>query len=183
MERTFRSLPILDFQQTKLQMLNWADQFNICCFLDNHQYRIEPHSYECLVGAGTLMQLSADSGSALEQFERFVDNAGDWCFGHLGYDLKNEIENLFSRHPDHIQFPDLFFFVPEVLLLLSETELKVGVTDDSHFCVFESIRKISTDVVRPFRLKREILGQGRRRPFQASELHGNGIAVLLPGPG
>ncbi|MFT3936721.1 MAG: anthranilate synthase component I family protein [Chitinophagaceae bacterium] len=44
-------------------------------------------------------------------------------FGHLGYDLKNEIEELTSSHADNIAFPDLFFFIPNTVLLLRREEL------------------------------------------------------------
>ena len=31
-------------------------------------------------------------------------------FGHFSYDLKNQLENLSSKNPDHVLFPDLHFF-------------------------------------------------------------------------
>lgn len=106
-------------------MLNWLNQFNICCFLDNHQYRFGHHHYECLAGAGALHVLKANAGDALQQLDSFRHKHNGWLFGHLGYDLKSETENLPSSNPDHLYFPDLFFFVPKVILLLSETELAI----------------------------------------------------------
>ena len=50
-------------------------------------------------------------------------NKGRWVFGHLGYDLKNEIEGLFSSHPDRVGFPDLFFFEPAVVIQISALNL------------------------------------------------------------
>jgi len=40
----------------------------------------------------------------------------DWSFGYLGYNLKNWTENLRSENPDFIEAPDLFFFIPELLI-------------------------------------------------------------------
>ncbi len=120
-------------------MLNWANRFNICCFLDDHQYHLPVHSQECLMGVGSRGIISAQAGLALVQFQQFVEKAEDWCFGHLGYDLKNEIEPLHSRHPDHIQFPDLTFFVPEVVLMLNQHELAIGLLTENHPEVYESI--------------------------------------------
>ena len=139
MKRRFRSFPIKNCRQTKLQMLNWANRFNICCFLDDHQYHLPVHSQECLMGVGSRGIISAQAGLALVQFQQFVEKAEDWCFGHLGYDLKNEIEPLHSRHPDHIQFPDLTFFVPEVVLMLNQHELAIGLLTENHPEVYESI--------------------------------------------
>lgn len=107
-------------------MLNWANQFNICCFLDNHQYTSPHHSYECVLGVGALRYVQANAGNAFTLLKAFQQQNEDWLFGHFGYDLKNETENLTSAHARHSGFPDLFFFVPETVLLLSEQQLSIG---------------------------------------------------------
>ncbi len=33
-------------------MLNFGNRFNICAFLDNHQYQLPGHEMECLAGFG-----------------------------------------------------------------------------------------------------------------------------------
>lgn len=128
MKRTFVSFPITDFLYVKKQLLYWASQFNVCCFLDNHHYSFNYHSYECVLGAGVDSYLSADAGNALSGLKQFCSNKEDWIFGHFGYDLKNELENLESSHADGVMFPDLFFFIPEVVVLLSDSEILVGAT-------------------------------------------------------
>ena len=114
---------IRDFEQVKQKVLNWTKRFNTFCFLDNHQYQIEPHTVECLLAAGVKRQLKADAGTALEQLQQFIDESPCWLFGHLGYDLKNEIENVSSFHTDGIEFPDLFFFEPEIIIRFNEREM------------------------------------------------------------
>jgi para-aminobenzoate synthetase component I len=145
LNKDFVSFPITGFGRVKAQMLNWLNQFNICCFLDNHQYRFEHHHYECLAGAGALHQLESGAGHALEQLDTFRRQHSGWLFGHLGYDLKNETEGLHSSNTDNLHFPDLFFFVPEVILLLSETELAVcSNTQLTAQHVFDEILQMST---------------------------------------
>lgn len=122
-------------------MLNWAKRFSTFCFLDNHQYQLEPHAVECLLAAGVKRQLTASAGSALEQLRSFIDEKNSWLFGHLGYDLKNEIEQLSSSNPDNIQFPDLFFFEPEVMIRLSEKEIEIEAEDPA--MVYEEIAETS----------------------------------------
>lgn len=117
------TFPISDFEQVKEKVLNWAQRFNTFCFLDNHQYQIEPHSMECLLAAGVRRQLKADAGNALTLLQQLIDEKKGWLFGHLGYDLKNEIERLSSVNPDGIHFPDMFFFEPEVVIRLSIKEM------------------------------------------------------------
>ena len=136
---------ISDFDKVKQKVLNWAQRFNTFCFLDNHQYSTEPHTVECLLAAGVKRQLKAEPGNALEQLQRFIADVPlsvrdslprqgggqtrGWLFGHLSYDLKNEIEELSSSHIDLIDFPDLFFFEPEVLIRLNKNEMKIEADD------------------------------------------------------
>lgn len=126
MSRQFASFPISDYSQTKIQVLNWVNRFNIFCFLDNHEYQQTTASFKCLVGAGSYKELHAPAGKGLQSLDAFLLQKQDWVFGHLGYDLKNEIEDLHSDNEDYIQFPDLFFYVPEVVVWLTESEISIG---------------------------------------------------------
>jgi para-aminobenzoate synthetase component 1 len=118
---------VVDFQKTKQQLLNWANQFSSCCFLDNHQYQSNWQRQECLVAVGHEAVFSANAGDALDGLQQFIDkNKGKWLFGHLGYDLKNEIEPaLFSSHFDGIQFPDVYFFVPSIVVKLTQETIEI----------------------------------------------------------
>ncbi|HRE37701.1 MAG TPA: anthranilate synthase component I family protein [Chitinophagaceae bacterium] len=151
---TFR---VSDFEATKDKVLNWAKQFSTFCFLDNHQYQIEPHSVECLLAAGQKRMISSIAGSALHELEQFLDERKSWLFGHLSYDLKNEIENISSRHVDQVGFPDLFFFEPEILIRLSADE--VCIEADDALAVFEKIENYvnnSLPVTGSFQVKNRI---------------------------
>ena len=128
MNKDFVSFPITGIHRLKEKMLNWADQFNICSFLDNHRYQAGHHTYECLAGIGALHTIAAGTGHALDRFASFRRQHPGWLFGHISYDL--------APHPspdkpgagakEGLDFPDLFFFVPEVVLLLSDTELAIA---------------------------------------------------------
>jgi para-aminobenzoate synthetase component I len=131
------TFPVTDFGQTKQKVLNWVQRFNTFCFLDNHQYHIEPHTLECIAGAGIRRKLMADSGTALEQLQQLLDKKRTWLFGHLSYDLKNELDDLTSGHPDHIQFPMLFFFEPEIIIRLNENEMTIEADEPAE--IFEAI--------------------------------------------
>jgi para-aminobenzoate synthetase component 1 len=111
-------------------MLNWANQFNICCFLDNHHYDVKPHRFECILAAGAKKIFSSSAGTALEGLKKFSLQRNDWMFGHFSYDLKNELEALDSSQDDNIGFPDVFFFVPETILILEEEHLWIETSSD-----------------------------------------------------
>jgi len=124
-------------------MLNWADQFNICCFLDNHHYNISPHTYECILAVGADHLLEASATNAFQQLQNFSDQHADWLFGHFGYDLKNEIEKLHSKNADRIGFPDLLFFVPSVVLRLEKDKISIGSHSMNADSIFENIQETS----------------------------------------
>jgi para-aminobenzoate synthetase component 1 len=143
-KRTFQSFSVTDFNTIKQQMLSLGNRFNICAFLDNHQYQLPGHELECLAGFGAVKELQCiatepDSLSSLQRLKEFLDETDDWRFGHLGYDLKNEIEQLHSRHTDATGFPLVYFFVPQYVLQLNERELKIGSFENDHELLFKQI--------------------------------------------
>src|SRR3954453_13300745 len=96
-------------------MLSWANQFNICCFFDNHQYNNKYHSYEWLLAADAA-EIFSPKQNILSKLYNFCNLHNDWLFGHISYDLKNEIEQITSSHEDCIEFPDIFLFQPNIVL-------------------------------------------------------------------
>jgi para-aminobenzoate synthetase component 1 len=108
-------------------VLNWANRFSTFCFLDNHRYQTNYHSIECLLAAGIRESFQ---GNSLQDLQAFITKKPAWLFGHLAYDLKNQIEDLSSIHPDRIGFPDIFFFEPQVMIRLSENEIKIEAKDE-----------------------------------------------------
>ena len=110
-KKTGISFPVDDFNKFRLQMLNWTNQFNIFCFLDNRNYNYSEPAFECLLAAGCKRSIEVNAGKAYEELQKFYEvNRSTWLFGHFGYDLKNETEELNSGHEDHIGFSDLYFF-------------------------------------------------------------------------
>jgi para-aminobenzoate synthetase component 1 len=136
------SFPVNDFVQIKQKVLDWVQQFSTFCFLDNHQYQIQPHTQECLVAAGIRRKIQATAGSGLNDLQHFIDEKKAWLFGHLSYDLKNEIVNSISIHPDNVQFPDLFFFEPEMVIRFNESGIWIEAEDPK--AVFQAIQKSET---------------------------------------
>jgi para-aminobenzoate synthetase component 1 len=124
--RYFQTFPVSDFHKLKMQMLNWCSRFNISAFLDNHQYVSDEHQYEVVAGYGAASSIELNSGNALDQLKEFLSTHKDWCFGHLGYGLMQETEGISSKHQRSSFFSDLGFFVPEVLLCLSDHQLTIG---------------------------------------------------------
>jgi len=106
-------------------VLNWAKQFSTFCFLDNHGYQVNPHAEECLLGAGVKKTYHSNNGKALTGLQEFMTGEKKWLFGHLGYDLKNETQPLYSAKTDPVGFPDIFFFEPEFVIRINQAEISV----------------------------------------------------------
>jgi para-aminobenzoate synthetase component 1 len=119
------SFPIDNFIDFRSKMLNWVQPFNIFCLLDNRQYHFEVPAFECLLAVGCKRKIAASEGAVFELLKTFSKDQKDWIFGHLGYDLKNEIASVSSANFDGIHFPDAFFFVPEIVLQLKENEVTI----------------------------------------------------------
>lgn len=64
-------------------------------------------------------QETTDKNNPWIALSEFKVEKKDWLFGYLGYDLKNEIEDLHSKNPSFSNAPDMFFMVPEVLIQIS----------------------------------------------------------------
>ncbi|MGY4384909.1 para-aminobenzoate synthetase component 1 [Pedobacter sp. UYP24] len=109
-------MKIQDQELFKKKALKWADGFEVCCYLDSNHYNDPYGKYDFLIAAGVNKALNANAGRAFETWKTFVDENQTWMFGLLSYDLKNEVEQLQSLHVDHLNFPDLYFFVPQYLI-------------------------------------------------------------------
>ncbi|MEO3404562.1 anthranilate synthase component I family protein [Mucilaginibacter sp. CAU 1740] len=111
-----------DFKQKALQ---WASTFNAACYLDSNGFSDPYSKFDTLIAAGAQSQLIANAGTAFEQLEQFRKDNPGWMTGFLGYDLKNEVEQLTSENVDGLQFPDLYFFVPQHLILIKGTDIEI----------------------------------------------------------
>ena len=69
------------------------------------------------------------------------ENKG-WLPGFFTYDLKNEVEQLRSENPDQLNFPDLFFFVPNELLIIRENFIQIQADDPERLYRKLNLRKL-----------------------------------------
>lgn len=111
-----------DPSKFKDQALTWASSFDVACYFDSNNFT-DPYSvFDVLIAAGAKEELSSHSGSAFQQLDRFLKDRDVIIPGYFSYDLKNEVEDLISRNEDHLNFPDIYFFVPQHLILIKQNE-------------------------------------------------------------
>lgn len=113
----------------KNQALSWAAQFDKLAYYDNNEYTNNVyHRYESLLACGTWRVMESNNELGFQTLESFLKaQTREWVFGYLGYDLKNELEELSSKNLDNLGFAPLDFFVPEHLILIHPDKKRVEI--------------------------------------------------------
>ena len=99
----------------KNQLLSFYRKDKYLTFLESNHGGTGHDTYKSLLAVGCIDSLSTTYNGAFSKLEEFHNEYQDWIFGYLGYDLKNDLEDLKSENTDGAQFPDLYFYVPEVI--------------------------------------------------------------------
>ena len=120
-----KEFTVTNHQDFKQKMLNWANRFSIFCLLDNNGYQFEQPSFECMLAAGARRQIMLPEGNAFARLQQFFDVKPSWLFGHLGYQLKNEVEQLANNKKPAIDFGIGFFFEPEIIIQLNARRVTI----------------------------------------------------------
>ena len=123
--RTILTKKIDNPETFKNQLLLWAQQFREVVFLDSNDYHQKYSSYDCILAVDAFTSIKTDYFNAFEDLKQYQQQTKDWLFGYLSYDLKNDIEDLYSTNFDGLDFPDLFFFQPKKLFFLKGNELEM----------------------------------------------------------
>jgi para-aminobenzoate synthetase component I len=128
-----------DLNVFKQKALQWGCTFDVICYLDSNNFPDTYSKFHTLIAIGARTEITANAGNAFEQLAEFRKAHRGWVTGFFGYDLKNEVEHLSSENIDGLDFPDLYFFVPEHLIIIDEDGVQI-VSDDPAG-VFESIEQ------------------------------------------
>ncbi|MNK14824.1 Aminodeoxychorismate synthase component 1 [compost metagenome] len=114
-----------DLPSFKQKALKWAAAAEVCCVLDSNDYTDRYSKFDLLLAVGTKEVLDTNSTHKFDDLKAFYDQHQTWMFGLLSYELKNDVEQLESANPDGLQFPELFFFIPQYLLIIKGDEVEV----------------------------------------------------------
>nr|WP_199158682.1 anthranilate synthase component I family protein [Pedobacter sp. ASV2] len=115
----------------KHKALNWANQFDVCCFLDSNHYEDKYSAYDFILAAGVAEELNSTSKQTFEELIIFYETYKQWIFGFFSYDLKNEIEDSKSENLDYLKFPDAYFFIPKYLIASKNGKIEILIGDFS----------------------------------------------------
>ena len=105
-----------EFPELDDQLLELSKHYEQSMVLQSHDYPDPYGKYQILAAFGAKRLLKSNK-DPFEQWEAMLKEKQSWLFGHLNYDLKNDIENLKSEHPKRFNFSQLSFFEPLHLIL------------------------------------------------------------------
>ncbi|MFY8127291.1 MAG: anthranilate synthase component I family protein [Chitinophagaceae bacterium] len=139
-----QSFAIDNLATLKSQMLNWANQFNICCFLDNCNSQDNYHTQEIILAVEVLSEFKITGNSAnwKNELNSFIKTHSSFYFGHIAYNFKSVIAN--EPIVEDYNFPLLYFFQPKILIKYKKGLLEINSIDVEPNIVFESIKQFST---------------------------------------
>lgn len=141
MERT--TLPIQNIEEFKQKALVWAAQFSVCTLLDNNQYSGNiPPAFEWKLAVDFTSFVEEKTGAAFNKLEEFAEGKKYTIFGFFSYDLKNEVENLESKNPDLIGFPQLFFFEPRYVLEIKDNRVSINRNYAESYEIIDAVQKM-----------------------------------------
>lgn len=120
----------------KTKLTNWLRRFDTSCILDSHTkvypaHKLAYHQYNMIIAAGVKADVNPEQGKSLQMLDNFAES-NQWKFGFISYDLKNSIEKLESKNVDHLNWPDYYFFSPEILLFVGEQNIEIQVFSEAY---------------------------------------------------
>lgn len=122
----------------KIQVLNWANQFNICCLLDSHQYTTQYSSSDFLAGVDAVEIISSHN-SSISQLYQQLQSIKDWHFGHISYEYTRHLLPSVNFKPITNCYDAIAFFVPRYVLQLHQHQLSIACLEIDPVTVYESI--------------------------------------------
>lgn len=123
------TIPLKNIDHFADQLVRWSKKEQYGLVLRSNDYHFKSSlnanhtKYQVLAAFGAEEIICPDSN----YFEslRVSSNESDWLFGYLGYDLKNEIEKLYSNNIDELGFPNMIFFRPSIVFAVEENILTI----------------------------------------------------------
>jgi para-aminobenzoate synthetase component I len=147
-------------EKFKAQMLIWANRFNICALLDNHQYHSTYQNIDCVLAVGA-MDACLPSTQHLQQLSQWLKGKTQRVFGHLSYDLKESITGIVSTHENHVGFPELYFFEPETVIDLKGNTLQISSQTTNTQELFQVICHIDLNIAPAIKAEKQVQMQAR----------------------
>jgi para-aminobenzoate synthetase component I len=138
-------LPV-SLSEFKRKALYWAANFRQMAFFEPNQIPFPYQGFLNILGVSNGPSLPLNPEQAFTDLESLLEENETLLCGLLSYDLKNEVEDLSSRHPDRVGFPSMHFFSPEISLLFAPDAVRIHSTLADEALVLKAILSSRTPV-------------------------------------
>lgn len=128
--RSCKIVPLNNIEEFKTKLLVWAQQFRHVVWLDSNSESVIGKSsnlseFDAVLAVGAETILECNHQDAFKKLKEYHKSTQDYIFGYLGYDLKNDTEQLSSANYDGLEFNDLTFFQPKKLFLITKNQVEI----------------------------------------------------------
>ena len=109
-----------DVTSFKKQLLRWAQNFEEFIWLDSNGHADPYGKIDSLLAVEAESCLKSSTAGAFAKLQDYRKQVCDWIFGYFSYDLKNDIESLYSNGCDELGFPAIYFFQPAKIIRIED---------------------------------------------------------------
>ena len=107
--------------------LAWSNQFTYSAYFDPNQFNYPFQPFKHMLGVADehafVLEANQDHAGFFQLLKK--EHKRKWLMGFLGYDLKNELEQLASENFELLPFPKALLFEPGVRLEWQDDLLKI----------------------------------------------------------
>ena len=133
MKRRSKKILLQETGNFKDKLLLWAQQFKEVIWLDSNteiseedQVSHKYSNFDAVLAVGAEKKLQCNYKGAFDKLKSFYSETNDYLFGYLGYDLKNDIEELESNNFDGLDFSDLYFYQPKKIFFIRDQTIEIA---------------------------------------------------------
>jgi para-aminobenzoate synthetase component 1 len=124
----------LDIENLLKKLVCFSNSFN---YFSIHVSNNHPSNYEIIAAFG--------AKKIIHSLRELHLNDGEFKFGFISYDLKNQLENLQSNQKDEYKLDDVCFFIPEIIIVFKDGEINVSPQEsENEFYLFDNYRPNKT---------------------------------------
>ena len=114
----------------KNKLLAWAQQFEEVIWLDSNRDsyggKQKYGEFDVVLAIGAEKKIECNYRNAFDKLKTFSAVTNDYLFGYLGYDLKNDIEDLKSNKFDGLSFSDIYFYQPKKIFFIHDNTIEIA---------------------------------------------------------
>jgi para-aminobenzoate synthetase component 1 len=114
-------------RSTIFRLIQWLSDEGPVVWLDCRESSHQHAQYSWIAARPSKIRSGKAEDTAWMDLQEAFRKEPDWWVGYLGYDMKNELEDLHSKNSALVEVPDYWFMVPELLIRLDHQSNKLEV--------------------------------------------------------